>query len=125
MKTSVWDASPSSTRNVGIRPIADIRGSDTVAGMNADTEQRLSDQIRRGLSRVGIHASRVQISEYSPQVFGNHIADVQTDDGLIQVVFDRQYEVNLLDSGIPPQRIAELQEALNNQRRSDAGSSAE
>jgi len=67
----------------------------------------------------------VQISEYSPQVFGNHIADVQTDDGLIQVVFDRQYEVNLLDSGIPPQRIAELQEALNNQRRSDAGSSAE
>jgi len=93
--------------------------------MNPETEQRLSNRIRRGLSRVGIHASQVQISEYSPQVFGNHIADVRTDHGLIQVVFDRQYEVNALDSDIPPRRIAELQEALNDQRRSEVGSSAE
>ena len=62
----------------------------------------------------------VRITDYSERHFGNHIANVTTDDGNIRVIFDKKYEVELLESAIPIRRSFKLQRMLDEEWQRDA-----
>jgi hypothetical protein len=75
-------------------------------------EEKIGEGVRTALESVGIGVSQVEITDYRPAVFGNHVARVETTDGMIRAIFDRQYELDLLDSRIAPERAPEIKRAL-------------
>lgn len=76
-------------------------------------EERIASGIRKALASCGIEASWVKVTDYDPQVFGNHVAHVETTTGVVQIIFDRQYELNFLESGIASEREPEIKAALS------------
>lgn len=80
-------------------------------------EQKLALCIRAALMSVGIAAGPVAVAAFSREHFGNHLADVETPEGAIRVIFDRQYEVDLLDSRIAPERVPDMVRALTHEFR--------
>ena len=66
-------------------------------------EEKIGDGIRRALERVGIVVTHVEVTDYSPKLFGNHVAHARTKEGAVEVIFDRCYELDLLESRIAPE----------------------
>jgi hypothetical protein len=77
-----------------------------------NAEDRIANCIRAALESKGVNVLKVVVSDYDPASFGDHFARVETSDGTILVIHDRQYEVNLMDSRIAPQRIPEIKRSL-------------
>lgn len=75
-------------------------------------EQKIANGIRTALASCGINVSQLKVTDYSPKVFGNHVARVETSTGAVQIVFDRQYELDFQSSGIDPERKPEIIAAL-------------
>jgi hypothetical protein len=78
-------------------------------------EVRLATGIQKALASAGIEATQVKVTAYDPHAFGNHIAHVETTSGAIEVVFDRQYELDLMESGIAPARAPDITAALSHE----------
>lgn len=75
-------------------------------------EETIAQCVRRALESVGIGVSHVEVTDYRPEAFGNHVARVETAEGTIVAIFDRQYELDVLESRIAPERAHEIKSAL-------------
>lgn len=79
-------------------------------------EETIAQCVRRALESIGIGVSHVEVRDYSPEAFGNHVARVETAEGTIVAIFDRQYELDL-DSRIATERAPEIKAALTAELR--------
>lgn len=88
------------------------------------TDESPEPYIRAAFAAVGIPLHRLQITDYSPQVFGNLVAHASTDIGPLKITYDRAFFVDALgegqDSGADNPLIRALVDALESAKRSSA-----
>lgn len=88
------------------------------------TDEGPEPYIRAAFAAVGIPLHRLQITDYTPQSFGNLVAYASTDIGPLKIIYDRAFFVDALgegrDSGADNPLIQALVDALESAARSSA-----